>query len=98
MSDRTGSPSLTPIRGALDMSVAMGMGRFFYSPTLSLMVAALQWSSAPGAWIATLNHVGYFIDTPLLTQGRVEPNRFAYRFSLIVSTTGLAAVAPPNLL
>ncbi|TGD31061.1 YbfB/YjiJ family MFS transporter [Brevibacterium sp. S22] len=81
------------------MSVAMGMGRFFYTPALPLMVAALHWSSAPGAWIATLNYVGYFIGTLVIARGWVEPNRFVYRLSLIVSTLGLAAVAlTPNLL
>jgi MFS family permease len=97
--DNTGSSSLTPIRGALGLSVAMGMGRFFYTPALPLMVAALHWSSAPGAWIATLNYVGYFIGTLVIAQGWVEPNRFVYRLSLIVSTVGLAAVAlTPNLI
>ncbi|WGP06732.1 YbfB/YjiJ family MFS transporter [Bacillus subtilis] len=92
-------PSLTPIRGALGLSVAMGMGRFFYTPALPLMVAALHWSSAPGAWIATLNYVGYFIGTLVIAQGWVEPNRFVYRLSLIVSTVGLAAVAlTPDLI
>src|SRR5699024_10423964 len=61
--DNLGGSSLTPARGALGLSVAMGMGRFFYTPALPLMVAALNWSSAPGAWIATLNYVGYFIGT-----------------------------------
>ena len=89
----------TPVRGALGLSVAMGMGRFFYTPALPLMVAALHWSSAPGAWIATLNYVGYFIGTLVIAQGWVEPNRFVYRLSLIVSTVGLAAVAlTPNLI
>lgn len=98
MPDSIARPSLTPIRGALGLSVAMGMGRFFYTPALPLMVAALHWSSAPGAWIATLNYVGYFIGT-LIAQGWVEPNRFVYRLSLIVSTVGLAAVAlTPNLI
>lgn len=99
MPDSFARPSLTPIRGALGMSVAMGMGRFFYTPALPLMVAALHWSSAPGAWIATLNYVGYFIGTLVIAQGWVEPNRFVYRLSLIVSTVGLAAVAlTPNLI
>jgi MFS family permease len=97
--DNLGGSSLTPVRGALGLSVAMGMGRFFYTPALPLMVAALQWSSAPGAWIATLNYVGYFIGTLVIARGWVEPNRFVYRLSLIVSTLGLAAVAlTPNLL
>lgn len=99
MPDSIARPSLTPIRGALGLSVAMGMGRFFYTPALPLMVAALHWSSAPGAWIATLNYVGYFIGTLVIAQGWVEPNRFVYRLSLIVSTVGLAAVAlTPNLI
>ena len=99
MPDSIASPSLTPVRGALGLSVAMGMGRFFYTPALPLMVAALHWGSAPGAWIATLNYVGYFIGTLVIAQGWVEPNRFVYRLSLIVSTLGLAAVAlTPNLI
>lgn len=99
MPESSARPSLTPIRGALGLSVAMGMGRFFYTPALPLMVAALHWSSAPGAWIATLNYVGYFIGTLVIAQGWVEPNRFVYRLSLFVSTVGLAAVAlTPNLI
>ena len=99
MPDSIARPSLTPVRGALGLSVAMGMGRFFYTPALPLMVAALHWSSAPGAWIATLNYVGYFIGTAVIARGWVEPNRFVYRLSLIVSTLGLAAVAlTPNLI
>ncbi|AZL08211.1 MULTISPECIES: YbfB/YjiJ family MFS transporter [Brevibacterium] len=99
MPESIARPALTPVRGALGLSVAMGMGRFFYTPALPLMVAALYWSSAPGAWIATLNYVGYFIGTLVIAQGWVEPNRFVYRLSLIVSTVGLAAVAlTPNLI
>lgn len=99
MPDSIARPSFTPVRGALGLSVAMGMGRFFYTPALPLMVAALHWGSAPGAWIATLNYVGYFIGTFVIARGWVEPNRFVYRLSLIVSTVGLAAVAlTPNLI
>jgi MFS family permease len=95
----TTSSPLTPIRGNLGLAVAMGMGRFFYTPALPLMVAALHWSSTSGAWIATLNYVGYFIGSLVIARGWVDPNRFVYRLSLIVSTLGLAAVAlTPNLL
>src|SRR5699024_679194 len=80
-------------------SVAMGMGRFFYTPALPLMVAALHWGAGPGSWIATLNYVGYFIGSLVVARGWIEPNRAVYRLSLIVSTLGLAAVAlTPNLI
>lgn len=80
------------IRGTLGLALAMGMGRFFYTPVLPLMVAALHWSSAPGAWIATLNYVGYFIGSLVIARGWVEPTRGVYRLSLIVSTLCLAAI------
>ena len=98
MTDSIGSSSLTPVRGGLGLSVAMGMGRFFYTPALPLMVAALHWGAGPGSWIATLNYVGYFIGSLVVARGWIEPNRAVYRLSLLVSTLGLAAVAlTPNL-
>ena len=99
MPESSGSSFLIPVRGTLGLAVAMGMGRFFYTPALPIMVAALHWSSSPGAWIATLNYVGYFIGTFVIARGWIEPNRFVYRLSLVVSTLGLAAVAlTPDLL
>lgn len=82
----------TALRGTLGLALAMGMGRFFYTPVLPLMVAALHWSSAPGAWIATLNYVGYFIGSLVIARGWVDPNRVVYRVSLIVSTLCLAVI------
>ncbi len=87
-----GTTNTTAIRGTLGLALAMGMGRFFYTPVLPLMVAALHWSSAPGAWIATLNYVGYFIGSLVIARGWVEPTRGVYRSSLIVSTLCLAAI------
>ncbi|WP_244223257.1 YbfB/YjiJ family MFS transporter [Brevibacterium aurantiacum] len=82
----------TAFRGTLGLALAMGMGRFFYTPVLPLMVAALHWGSAPGAWIATLNYVGYFIGCLVVARGWVEPDRLVYRASLIVSTLCLVAI------
>ena len=86
--------SLNPsaFRGTLGLALAMGMGRFFYTPVLPLMVAALHWGTAPGAWIATLNYVGYFIGSLVVARGWVEPTRVIYRTSLIVSTLCLLAI------
>lgn len=33
------------------------------------MVNALHWGSGPGAWIATLNFLGYFIGTFVIARG-----------------------------
>lgn len=82
----------TAFRGTLGLALAMGMGRFFYTPVLPLMVAALHWGSAPGAWIATLNYVGYFIGCLVIARGWVDPDRLVYRLSLIVSTLCLFAI------
>lgn len=81
------------LRGTLGLALAMGMGRFFYTPVLPLMVAALHWGTAPGAWIATLNYVGYFIGSLVIARGWVAPDRVVYRTSLIVSTLCLIAIA-----
>lgn len=91
---RSSKPGLNPaaLRGTLGLAVAMGMGRFFYTPVLPLMVTALHWGTAPGAWIATLNYVGYFIGSLVFARGWLTPNRLVYRTSLIVSTLCLAAI------
>lgn len=92
MGTTTGAVNPAAFRGTLGLALAMGMGRFFYTPVLPLMVAALQWGSAPGAWIATVNYVGYFIGSLVVARGWVEPTRVVYRTSLIVSTLCLFAI------
>lgn len=82
----------TAFRGTLGLALAMGMGRFFYTPVLPLMVAALHWSTAPGAWIATANYVGYFFGCLVIARGWVDPDRVTYRVALVASTLCLFAV------
>lgn len=92
MGTTTGAVNPAAFRGTLGLALAMGMGRFFYTPVLPLMVAALQWGSAPGAWIATVNYVGYFIGSLVVARGWVQPTRSVYRTSLVVSTLCLFAI------
>ncbi|AEX42065.1 hypothetical protein AY547_01360 [Corynebacterium diphtheriae bv. gravis] len=47
-------------RGTAGLAVAMGLGRFFCTPILPLMVGSLGWSGQSSAWIATSNYTGYF--------------------------------------
>lgn len=46
--------------GFLALVVAMGIGRFAFTPLLPLMQAAGQIDLAHGAWLASANYLGYF--------------------------------------
>jgi len=49
------------VAGALSLAVAMGIGRFAFTPLLPLMMREGQLDVAAGGWIAAANYVGYFI-------------------------------------
>ena len=81
------------IRGGLGLSLAMGIGRFFYTPVLPLMIAALGWSGGAAGWVATANYLGYLVGSVALARGWMRPGQVIYRGSLIASTALLALVA-----
>jgi predicted MFS family arabinose efflux permease len=45
--------------GVLGMMVAMGIGRFAYTPVLPLMQRELGMTNAVAGWVASLNYLGY---------------------------------------
>jgi MFS family permease len=62
------TPSLSPrstaaicAAGALSLVVAMGIGRFAFTPLLPLMVRDGQLDLTGGAWLAAANYLGYLI-------------------------------------
>lgn len=71
-----GSTGPVVLLGALGMALAMGMGGFFYTPALPLMVAALHWGPAPGTRIATMNYVGSSV---VARVGRARSIRLSHR-------------------
>ena len=47
--------------GLLSLAVAMGIGRFAFTPMLPLMVQAGQLDVAGGGWLAAANYAGYLL-------------------------------------
>lgn len=81
------------IQGTLGLAVAMGIGRFFYTPLLPLMAAALNWPSSISSWIAVSNYFGYLLGSLTLSKSWLSKTTTLYRGSLIFSTLLLAAMA-----
>ena len=89
------SPGVIVVIGGLSMATAMGIGRFAFTPLLPLMQQAQGLSLAHGAWLATVNYLGYLVGAVL---GFVWPPRpgasIRWGVTLVaLSTVGMAATA-----
>lgn len=75
---------------AAGFAVAMGLGRFAFTPTLPLMTGQAGLSAAAGAHLATANYLGYLAG-PVLTLifPRLVSSRILYRCSLVLIVASL---------
>ncbi|WP_198349179.1 MULTISPECIES: YbfB/YjiJ family MFS transporter [Ramlibacter] len=54
-------PWMIGLAGLLSLAVAMGIGRFAFTPLLPLMLQAGQLDVGAGGWLAAANYVGYLV-------------------------------------
>lgn len=61
MTTRPPSAIAVAIAGMLSLAVAMGIGRFAFTPVLPLMIRDGLLNVAEGGWLAAANYVGYLV-------------------------------------
>jgi predicted MFS family arabinose efflux permease len=83
------SPWVVALSGQLALAVAIGIGRFAFTPILPMMADDAGLSLAQGGWLASANYFGYFAGALASMTGRVG-QRLAIRI-------GLAAIAAATL-
>jgi MFS family permease len=68
--------------GLVGLAVAMGIGRFAFTPLLPLMQQDAGVSLVQGSWLATANYVGYFVGASICIFSPPAPAR-AIRWGLV---------------
>lgn len=81
-------PVLLALGGLLSLAVAMGVGRFVYTPILPFMLAALPLSEKDAGFIASANFVGYLAGALLTSLSGLPGSR---RFWLLLGLGTSAA-------
>ncbi len=84
---QTASPLRFVIGGFIAMAVAIGIGRFVYTPILPPMVTALGLSTFAAGLIASANLAGYLAGAILVASVRLSPRRWVLGGLLVSAIT-----------
>ncbi len=87
-------PVLTAAAGMLSLAVAMGIGRFAFTPMLPLMIADGQLDVAAGGWIAAANYAGYLLGAMTAARLQWSAKRLCV-VALVLTVLLTAAMAAP---
>ena len=71
------APLAVVLAGALSLAVAMGVGRFAFTPLLPLMIRDGQIDVAAGGWLAAANYAGYLLGALTAARLRWPPVRLS---------------------
>jgi MFS family permease len=88
-------PWVVGVAGLLSLAVAMGIGRFAFTPMLPLMVRDGQLDVAAGGWLAAANYAGYLVGALTAARTGWPPARVAV-VSLVATAVLTAAMALPG--
>jgi hypothetical protein len=89
------SPLAVCAAGALSLAVAMGIGRFAFTPMLPLMIRDGQLDVAAGGWLAAANYAGYLLGA--VTASRLRRSAVTLAATALLLTAALtAAMAVPG--
>src|SRR3954468_1144199 len=92
MSNARASPFAITVAGILSLAVAMGIGRFAFTPLLPLMIREGQLDIAAGGWIAAANYAGYLAGALTASRMRVGAVRLG-AIALLATAVLTAAMA-----
>jgi MFS family permease len=88
------SPVAVALTGLLALAVAMGIGRFAFTPILPMMQVDAGLSLAAGGWLASANYLGYLLGALSAMALRVQATT-AIRAGLVtigITTLGMGVV------
>jgi len=87
---RAASAGAIALGGLLSLAVAMGIGRFAFTPMLPVMQADAGLTVEAGGWLASANYAGYLIGALAATRLHVAPMRAILAGLVAIAVTTLA--------